>query len=1002
MPFLLPDPIRKLRLRGIQKHLAEHKEDGNVVALSRAVKLMLEDDGFRNHVARTPALKKPVSGESDLMNLSWAFLYHLLYAKDFVAAAMILFDEETFTAEPHCVQLVWNALMTKRMICVIGGGGLGKCLGPEVEVLMFDGRIKLAKDVVVGDVLMGDDGKPRNVLQANPGRGPMYRIIPERGEPWTCNGDHILTLRAAYDKKNGHGGGIASHRRKGYVVDVPIHEYIGWATNRKKQFLAYHVGVEFSEQPVPFDPYVYGAWLGDGGWDIPAIHKPLGPITERWSEYFASIGYRISVGYEDTPCPMISARMGVGRPNPFTNFIRTSVRDKEKFIREDYLRNSRENRMKLLAGLLDTDGSPQGTGFILTSKWESLARQVCWLARSLGFAATVRTRIGTIKSIGFSATYWVVYISGHGITKIPTLQKRVPESVSVKSMTNTAFKVEPIGDGDFYGFVIDGNRRFLLGDFTVTHNTYSTCAYFFLEWLTDPLWTRVQVASNSKDHLEKNAWADLVRLHSGASMDMPGKPDTVSISLEKKRSQGIFSLILPGGPESKGKLKGAHTKPRPEHPKFGRRSRVFCLIDEAQETAQNIFGEIPNRFSTVDGDDVEHIKFALTANPKSMFSEFGACAKPKVGGWDGITRADETWESEAGWTVVSLDAMKHENVVQRRKVFPGFVSWDGVQARLARCHGNWEDPEMWSYVFGKFPPLGLAQTVIKQNWLTAAEREWIFDSQTVGKFGGDPAFTGDRPTAATGRVGRAIGWIDYNGDRHTLAEPAMKIQVDAVAVVNRGDSQDLGDQYMERASALNIEPGSFGMDMTGAGRGTHDIVRRQWNAKVKPLQDGSEVANIIGIEYGSSPTTVKVADEDTATPKEMYNIIASELWFGAAKLFEFDVIGIGKGVDVSVFAELAARHGGMEVGLGKKLRVESKIDFKKRTGMKSPDLADATLIMIHVARITTPGLIPRAKDTTAPREEPRSQVWGGFNQSLAGANIHGMAGAGQLADMTTD
>lgn len=1001
MSFKLPDPIRKNRLRSIQKRLLDHKEEGNIAALAKAVALMLEEPSFQKQVASNPELAKPVSGEGGLMKLAWAYLYDLLYSDDFVAAAMMLYDEETFTAEPNCVQLVWNALMTQRMICVIGGGGLGKCLGPEVQVLMYDGSVKCAKDVVVGDVLMGDDSTPRNVTAANPGRGQMYRIIPERGEPWTCNGDHILSLRAAYDKRNGNGS-LSARRAKGAVVDVPLSEYVGWAKNRKLQYLAFHVGAQFKAKPVPFDPYIYGAWLGDGGWDVPAIHKPFGPVTERWAEYFSSIGFKVTVGYEDSPCPMICARTGPGHPNPFTDFIRTSVRDKEKFIREDYLVNSRENRMKLLAGLLDTDGSAEGTCFVLTSKWEGFARQVSWLARSLGFASTVNSRIGTIKSIGFSATYWSVYISGKGITSIPTLQKRVKESISVKSMTNTSFKVEPIGEGDFYGFVIDGNHRFLLGDFTVTHNTYSTCAYFFLQWLTDPQWTRVQVASASKDHLEKNAWGDLVRLHSGASMVMPGKADTVSISLEKKRSQGIFALILPGGPESKGKLKGSHTKPRPAHPKFGRRSRVFCLVDEGQEVPQNIFGEIPNRFSTVDGDDVDHIKFALTANPKAIFSEFGGCAKPKTGGWDSITRADDRWESESGWSVVSLDAMKHENVVQRRQVFPGFVSWSGVQARLLACHGNWEDPEMYTYVYGKFPPLGLASSVIKQNWLTASEGEWIFDSQTKGVFGGDPAFVGDRPTAATGRVGRAIGWIDYSGNRHMLAEPAVKIQVDAAAVVTRGDTQDLSDQYMDRAKSLNIDPNGFGIDMTGPGRGTHDIIRRQWAQKVKPLPDGSEIATIHGLEYGSSPTIHLIADEDSAPPKELFNILATELWYRAAKLFEYDVIRVGKGVDVTVFAELAARQGGMQVGLGKKLTVESKTDFKKRTGMKSPDLADGTLIMIHVASITTPGLIPKAKDTAPVVEDPRDAEWVGFGQSFAAAPMEGMAGVGELSDLMRD
>lgn len=529
--------------------------------------------------------------------------------------------------------------------------------------------------------------------------------------------------------------------------------------------------------------------------------------------------------------------------------------------------------------------------------------------------------------------------------------------------------------------------------------TMSTCAYYLLAWVADPAWCKVELASSSEKHLQKNAFGDLVRLHEDASLVLPGKVDSESIALDKKRAQGIFTLVIPGGPDSKATLKGSHLKPRPAHPKYGRRSRVFCLVDESQEVPANIFGQIKNRFSGLDEDDVDHQKFCLTANPKSVFSEFGNVAKP-VRGWGSITRADEQWESALGWTVVSLDAMRHENVVQRKRVFPGFVTWAGVQTRLKDCHGDWDDPQMWTYVYGKFPPLGTSSTIIKQTWLTAAEGEWVFDDAIAVKAGADVAFTGDRPTLAIGRVGRAIAWVDYAGEQHKLPMPRMAIQIDAVTVVSRGDSQDLADNYMEPLRPLGCRPEGFGIDMTGQ-RGVYDIIRRQWAQKVSLLPSGETFAPIHGIEYASSPSEMKVAEEDTSTPKEMYDIMASSLWYEAAKLFELGVIKIGKGVDIKVLGELSARQGGMQPGLGKKLTVESKKEFKRRTGMSSPDLGDAALIMLHVARITTPNLIPKAKDTENIPVDRDVPVWAGFNQEFQSADLQGMAGA-EVCDMTKD
>lgn len=1002
MPITIPNDVRKKRLTKIQAKLALHKSEQNIQALAEAVKLMLDEPEFQQHVKRSPTLSKAVAGEGDLLRLAWAFLYKQLHDKDFVAAAMILWDRETFCAEPRCVQLLWNALLTKRMICVIGGGGLGKCLGPEVPVMMFDGSTKAAKDIVVGDVLMGDDSTPRKVLQANAGHGPMYRIIPERGAPWTCNDEHILSLKCAYDRTNGNGS-LSSKWYKGNVIDVPLKEYVGWSKTKKNQCLQFHVGADFTEQAVPYDPYIYGLWLGDGGWDTPAIHKPFGPITDYWADYFSKLGFRISIGYEDTPCPMVSCRGQAGAPNPFTGFIRTSVKNREKFIRKDYLVNSRENRIKLLAGLLDTDGYVTGTGYEITSKWESLARQIVWLARSLGFAATVKPSVKSIKSIGFSATYWRVYISGHGLNELPVLQKKAQASTSLKSMTSTSFQVEPIGDGDFYGFVIDGNRRFLLGDFTVTHNTYSPSAYFLLQYIIDPEWTRVQIGSASEDHLKSNLFADFGRLFNDASMALPGKHDSESISLDKKRRQGVWTLTLPGGANGKSKIKGSHTKPRPQHPLFGRRSRVFCLLDESQELPENVFDEIGNRFSTVVADDVEHLKFLVSANPRDIFSKFGQIAKP-IGGWETINRDTETWESEKGWTVISLDQTKHENYIAKKPVFPGFATYDGVQIRLRDCDGNWEDPRMYTFVYGKFPPQGTTFAVIKQRHLLASEGEWIFRDSVNGLAGMDPAFTSDRPAFAAGRVGMAIGWRDSAGTEHKLPKPKMAIQLDQVVVLPHGDSQDLADEVMARLKDLGVKPSGFGIDQTGVGRGTADIIRRQWTQKIGPLPEGfgGESAAIHGIEYGGAPTTVKIADEDTKTPKERFDRIATELWYGAATLFEFDTIRIGNGVDLRVVGELAARKGDMQPGVGQKLTVETKDAYKKRTKGDSPDLADATLIMIHAARMSIAGILPKAKDTVQIVEGARNGEWHGFNQSFGTAELAGFGGAGVEVDFMKD
>lgn len=54
--------------------------------------------------------------------------------------------------------------------------GRGKCLAKNTEIVMFDGTIKYVQDIVVGDLLMGDDSTPRKVLSLARGREMMYKI----------------------------------------------------------------------------------------------------------------------------------------------------------------------------------------------------------------------------------------------------------------------------------------------------------------------------------------------------------------------------------------------------------------------------------------------------------------------------------------------------------------------------------------------------------------------------------------------------------------------------------------------------------------------------------------------------------------------------------------------------------------------------------------------------------------------------------------------------------
>lgn len=122
------------------------------------------------------------------------------------------------------LEAVKKMVEEKRGILKIATNG-GKCLDPETPIIKLNGSIVKARNVKVGDELMGPDRTPRNVLSTCTGMDHMFRIIPKKnGEPFECNSVHVLTI---FDPK------------KQEIVDVPLNEFFTWGRESSKLIRSY-------------------------------------------------------------------------------------------------------------------------------------------------------------------------------------------------------------------------------------------------------------------------------------------------------------------------------------------------------------------------------------------------------------------------------------------------------------------------------------------------------------------------------------------------------------------------------------------------------------------------------------------------------------------------------------------------------------------------------------------------------------------------------------------
>jgi ATP-dependent Lon protease len=363
-----------------------------------------------------------------------------------------------------------------------GPPGVGKCFAKNTPIMLSNGEIKMVQDITINDKLMGDDSRERNVLALGNGKEKMYRIEQVKGDNYIVNESHILSLKMSKSGKKGykHQTILGKRYLKDEIIDICIKDYLNLPEYIKGCLKGYKVGVEFIESYVSLEPYALGCWLGDGtsrNFGITTIDEPIINYFREFAKKY-DLEIKQGKGNNEITYSITTGKMG-GRSdkNILMNKLKEYNLINNKHIPSKYKCNSREVRLQLLAGLIDTDGyyNEDNNSLEIAQKNKKLAEDILWIVRSLGFRGIMKecTKSCTYKGEKRCGQYYRTIITGKGLQDIPTLleRKKPREHNQIKDCLNTGIKVIPLEEDEYFGFQIDGNSRFLLGDFTVTHNT---------------------------------------------------------------------------------------------------------------------------------------------------------------------------------------------------------------------------------------------------------------------------------------------------------------------------------------------------------------------------------------------------------------------------------------------------------------------------------------------------------------------------------------------------
>ncbi len=351
-------------------------------------------------------------------------------------------------------------------------------------------------DIEVGDLVIGSDGQPVEVLGVFPqGRKKVYRLTMTDGSSAVACAEHLWQVRTMEDKRRNRppriletqemlGNFLRNHQ---YRYELPL----------------LSAPVEFACRAVPIEPYSLGLLLGDGC------------ISDKTSPGFTTADAKVLISLQTGLVPMdlqfrrksaidyvISNPLAGKGGNKFEmirNPLSQALRGLElagtvsatKFIPDTYLYNTAEVRIALLQGLLDTDGGPvtqsgRTCRIQYTTTSERLKDDVLFLVRSLGGVAHWRKRLADGRKPGFAKGREILYRHDAYVDAY-VMDIRLPKELEPFRLKRKAAAWQEHGGGRPMRFIknieLTGEQEtqcisvaapdslYVTDDFILTHNT---------------------------------------------------------------------------------------------------------------------------------------------------------------------------------------------------------------------------------------------------------------------------------------------------------------------------------------------------------------------------------------------------------------------------------------------------------------------------------------------------------------------------------------------------
>lgn len=382
--------------------------------------------------------------------------------------------------------VILKELWDRKFPMIVASRGAGKAISPD-ELIRIKNGWKKIKDINVGDTVYGGDGKLTKVLNKTEIQKDLnfYKIKFRDNREIECCEDHQWKV---FDKSTRKYKVL---KTKDLLIDYKIKR-----TGKKSNGFEFKYAIPISKTLLEEDykeflihPYIVGVLLGDG-----CLRNDNISISSNDQEIIDRVNSLLPEGYYARKVPSSKYQFNIVRLNSnVPSFIKSCKKigiygynSNNKFIPEEYKYGSKEQRLELLKGLMDTRGTAGRRNVSFYTVSNLLSQDVCDLLRSLGINCRHSIKKSYLNNKRFSdANIISIYTDREIFTLNRKLDKYLNWERSKKDLSkfekSFIVDIEYVGKKDGVCIQVDNeDSTYITKDYIVTHNSFMLAVYAIL------------------------------------------------------------------------------------------------------------------------------------------------------------------------------------------------------------------------------------------------------------------------------------------------------------------------------------------------------------------------------------------------------------------------------------------------------------------------------------------------------------------------------------------